>query len=65
MLPGISRRWSAEKRKRFHGTSCEETWKVIVEIMAEQHLSMTSFVETSDSDAFLCHSCDAKGARFS
>ena len=54
-----------KKRKRFHGDSCRNTREIVSEIMEEQQQSMASFVETSNPDAFLCHACDAQGAKFS
>lgn len=50
-----------KKRKRFHGNSCQKTRGIISDVMDVQQLSMESFEETSNPDAFLCHVCDQQG----
>ena len=48
---------SLRKRKRFHGCTCEISRNLLNEIMAEFHLSISSYRETNDPDAYICHLC--------
>ena len=45
------------KRKRFHYKACEPSKKLINDILKENGLSVLSFKETSNSNAYLCHHC--------
>ena len=55
---------SLRKRKRFHGCTCEVSRNLLNEIMAEFHLSISSYRETNDPDAYICHLCAYQAEKY-
>ena len=51
------------KRKRFHGKTCESSKKLINDVLKENELSVLSFKETNDSNAYLCHQCHGQASK--
>ena len=51
------------KRKRFHGKTCESSKKLINDVLKEHELSVLSFKETDNSNAFLCHQCHGQASK--
>ena len=51
------------KRKRFHGKTCESSTKLINDVLKEHELSVFSFKETDNSNAFLCHQCHGQASK--
>lgn len=53
-----------KKRKRLHGEGCKESKQLLDEILSECCcLSLSSFVETKDTAAFLCNLCDGQALK--
>ena len=49
------------KRKKFHGASCENSKEILNEISISQTtLPLSSYVETSEKYAYLCHHCHSQ-----
>ena len=55
---------SLRKRKRFHGRSCETFRNLLNKIMAEFNLSINSYRETYDQDAYICHLCTSQVEKY-
>ena len=53
-----------KKRKRLHREGCKESKQLLDEILSECCcLSLSSFVETKDTTAFLCNLCDGQALK--
>ena len=54
-----------KKRKRFYNDACLNARRFFNEVLSKRfQLSLDSFVETSDSYAFLCHVCDSQACKY-
>ena len=51
------------KCKQFHGKTCESSKKLLNDVLKENELSVLSFKETNDSNAYLCHQCHGQASK--
>lgn len=51
------------KCKRLHGKTCEFSKKLINDLLKGDELSVLSFKETSNSNAYLCHQCHSQASK--
>ena len=54
---------SRKKRKRLHSDTCSHSKQVLEQLLrSTRSATLSDFVETKSSDAYLCYQCDGKAA---
>ena len=62
--PSVMEASALVKRKKFHGKACESSKELINHILMENFkLTVLSFREMNNSNAYLCHQCDTEASK--